>query len=59
MESVRSFRQDETMVAVVTTTDGEQIHCLFLPGEGVERFTRIVKKLMAGEMTNADDSLTP
>lgn len=59
MESVRSFRQDETMVAVVTTNDGEQIHCLFLPGEGVERFTRIVKKLMAGQMTNADDSLTP
>lgn len=48
MESVRSFRQDDTMVAVVKTTDGEQLHCLFLPGEGVERFTRRVEEKMAG-----------
>ena len=47
MASVDSFRQDDTMVSVITTTDGEKIHCLFLPGEGVERFSRILKEVLA------------
>ena len=51
MESVRNFRQSETMVAVITTSDGEQLHCLFLPGEGVERFSKILKTKIAMSST--------
>ena len=46
MESVESFRSKDVMVAVITTIDGEQIHCLFLPGEGVERFVRVLNEKM-------------
>lgn len=44
MDSIESFRSGEVMVAVITTIDKEQIHCLFLPGEGVERFVRVLKE---------------
>ena len=47
MASVESFREGDTMVAVISTVDGEKIHCLFLPGEGVERFSRIIKEALA------------
>jgi len=51
IESVRSFRESDTMVAVITTTDGEQLHCLFLPGEGVERFSKILRKKIVTHST--------
>ncbi len=43
IESVESFRSKKVMVSLITTVEGEQMHCLFLPGEGVENSGRIVK----------------
>lgn len=44
INSIEIDRDNETMVAIVSTTDGEKMHCLFLSGEGVERFSKILKE---------------
>lgn len=40
----KSIRDQDIMVGIVELQGGDSIHCLFAPGEGVERFTREVNK---------------
>lgn len=44
LESVDGHQEDSVEVATIFTFDGEQIHCFFEQGEGVERFTRVLKR---------------
>jgi len=42
--SVSSERGERLKVAIITMKNDEQIFCFFEPGEGVERFTRVLDK---------------
>lgn len=46
IEKVKSQRDGSRMVAIVTTKDQENIFCFFEPGEGVERFTRVLESYL-------------
>jgi hypothetical protein len=43
LESVSGHQEDGVEVATIFTSNGEQLHCFFEQGEGVERFTRVIK----------------
>lgn len=44
IDSVKGHQEQGIEVATVFTTNGEQLHCFFEQGEGVERFTRVIKQ---------------